>query len=1226
MRKKLIGIVSLLLLFSIVLVACTGNESIKKYTVSFNTNGGNVIESIQVEENKTVTKPTDPTKEGFNFKGWFSDSHLTQEYKFTELVTADITLNAKWEEKTTNPIDPEKTKYTVTFNTNGGSEIANVEVDEDTTLERPEEPTKTGYTFIGWFSDEQTEIEYNFANTITQDLTLYAKWEKVEVYFTVIFNTNGGSTIANVSVGENAVIAKPADPTKSGFVFSGWYSDSTLSTKFNFTDRITKNITLYAKWVTTVAEEIVEYGSFKESMYLTWGESNAKLAKVYYQLSSDTTWTQVDSELVRKDEENPALARVDIVGIKKGTYSVKIVTSSNKDLIADNMVVTNYDRSGYAHYNYTEGVGGYNDDGTLKANAIVVYVTEENKDTITIDGVTGTGIGWILNNAQYSKSGSNTYNADDANNSLSSLNIPLVIRIIGTVTPPQGLTIYNSLDQGGSKGDNGFMARMKDANNVTIEGIGEGAKIYGWGIHFMATSAGRGIGFEVRNLTFDAYPEDAIGMEGVQESINGETVLTSPVERCWIHNVTFLPGYCANPAESDKAEGDGSCDFKRGRYYTVSYCKFVDAHKTNLIGASKDNLQYNITMHHNWWQNCEGRIPLARKANIHMYNNYFEIADGSMTPSGYVQDARADAYIFSEANYFYAANDPTTTNKEGGGAIKSYADVRYSVRGIDHAIIVQNRDELIANSNKYPTFDTDNNIFYYNELNKVSDVEYLTDAVQARIDCIANSGAFKSNKTITDGKIYSTTPTVITESIQETTSQKIAKGIPLLIFELNTRAEFSMVTDMSKTPAVLVDIYGRTMLFGTGTVVLDAGIYVIESSITHGSSKGSSQAKEATVTSYKIELDSSAAKQARIDAAQTAFANLPALVEYTQAHFDLLQTAQTAYDSLLDSDEQSHVNLNDLQTAWSSYVSVGVIYVQDLINLIGTVNENSYTVIKDARDAYDNALADIQSGINNYNVLEQAESDFANYAVINVNNQITALVDVALIDVADRTSLEQAIEDYNIVLMAYNSLIASQKEQVVNILKVTNGLDILNAEYEVFEVIDIITTIVIEDITLSNHQDVMIAKNLFDSFTDTQKARVSAELQQKLDDAYAKYQELANTTITHNFNNGNFVSDFFEFSGNLAAKNGKTLEVNGMTITNPLKIDSKPLITFTTTAPMKLTIYISTEKADSKLKIDDVLYDIIDNKIEVELESGTHNVKQGKNETWIFYMMLEPMV
>ncbi len=133
----------------------------------------------------------------------------------------------------------------------------------------------------------------------------------------------------------------------------------------------------------------------------------------------------------------------------------------------------------------------------------------------------------------------------------------------------------------------------------------------------------------MRNLTFDKYPEDAIGMEGVQEG--GK--ITGSVERCWVHHNTFMPGFGnigpdGKPAESDKAEGDGSCDFKRGQYFTCSYNYFTDCHKTNLVGSSDSSLQYDITYHHNWWHNCGSRIPLSRQEYSLLQQLRFHRHDG----------------------------------------------------------------------------------------------------------------------------------------------------------------------------------------------------------------------------------------------------------------------------------------------------------------------------------------------------------------------------------------------------------------------------------------------------------------------------------------------------------------------------------------------------------------------------------------------------------------------
>ncbi|MCD8089015.1 MAG: dockerin type I domain-containing protein [Clostridiales bacterium] len=473
-----------------------------------------------------------------------------------------------------------------------------------------------------------------------------------------------------------------------------------------------------------------------ETLFAEWNDASPEDASVEYKKTSDSAYTAVDEELIRAKDSSTA--RVDIVGLEPGSYDVKITASDSTEITYTGVEVEEYDRSGYAHFNYTRGVGAYNDDGTLKDNAVVLYVTDENKDTVELpfpDDASHvvTGIGNILNSRGASGVSEGAANTNDGILlAYSKAGIPLDIRIIGTVTAPEGLTAYNSSDYGGTKGDNGYMARMRDAKDVTIEGIGTDASIYGWGIHFMASSAylDYGESFEVRNITFESYPEDAVGMEGIQ---SGST-LTAPVERCWIHNCSFLPGYCANPAESDKSEGDGSCDFKRGQYYTMSYCYYYGCHKTNLIGASDSNYQFNISFHHNWWEDCESRGPLVRQANIHIYNNYY---DGNTSKT---MDTRASSYVLSENNYFDTCKNPITT--KSNSAVKSLGDVFYTCSGTQAATVVTDREAVVSNNNTYPAFDTDPSLFYYNSLTKESDC-YMTTAIVAKAECIAYSGVMK---------------------------------------------------------------------------------------------------------------------------------------------------------------------------------------------------------------------------------------------------------------------------------------------------------------------------------------------------------------------------------------------------------------------------------------------------------------------------------------------------
>ncbi len=447
--------------------------------------------------------------------------------------------------------------------------------------------------------------------------------------------------------------------------------------------------------------KLLNSGGWNEMLYATFsGISDSDITAVSYSGTASGSLTGDDLKFLVRDISGGV--RVDIPGMKAGTYTLSLTTKKGTVAVKD-IKVTAQDRSGYAHFNYTAGVGAYKDDGTLKANAIVLYVTNDNKNSVTVkskDGTTVTGIGNILNSAGATASGKTNTN-NGIIQKIAKDGTPLVIRIIGNVTAPTGLTAYDSTDYGGTVGDNGYMARMKSGKDVTIEGIGTDACINGWGIHFMCESANASLGksFEVRNIAFRNVPEDCLGMEGVQDG----STLTAPVERCWIHNNEFYAPSISNPAESDKAGGDGACDFKRGNYYTNSYNYYESYHKTNLIGASDSNLQFHITFHHNYWLKCESRGPLARQANIHMYNNVFE------GQTSYCQNPRADAYIFSEYNLFENCKNPQQIKQ---GAIKSFNDTLTNCKGDMQATVVSSKTQKVSSNNKYGDFDTNSSLSY----------------------------------------------------------------------------------------------------------------------------------------------------------------------------------------------------------------------------------------------------------------------------------------------------------------------------------------------------------------------------------------------------------------------------------------------------------------------------------------------------------------------------------
>ena len=211
------------------------------YTVTFDTDGGSEISAKSVNADEAVAQPDSPTKTGFVFDGWYTDSQLTTAWDFETKVTQDITLYAKWKILVLN----------VTFFTDGGTEISAQEVNYNETAVQPEsDPTKENCTFDGWYTDRTYSTEFDFTTAITQDITIYAKWIVSEESFEVKFETSGGSDIATQVIKENQKATKPAtDPTKAHFKFGGWYVDEACSLAFDFDTELTEATTIYARWI-----------------------------------------------------------------------------------------------------------------------------------------------------------------------------------------------------------------------------------------------------------------------------------------------------------------------------------------------------------------------------------------------------------------------------------------------------------------------------------------------------------------------------------------------------------------------------------------------------------------------------------------------------------------------------------------------------------------------------------------------------------------------------------------------------------------------------------------------------------------------------------------------------------------------------------------------------------------------------------------------------------------
>jgi uncharacterized repeat protein (TIGR02543 family) len=614
--------------------------------------------------------------------------------------------------------------------------------------------------------------------------------------YTITFESNGGSSVGSISVDSNTTLTNLETPTKDGYIFDGWYTNASLSTMFDTTSKITANMTLYAKWTEIKSGDLIKsVAGYNEGLYATFTETDASSTalKVEVKKSDATSYTLVDSNLIRK--VNDTSARVDIVGLSAGSYDVKITNSLGATQTKTGILVSSDDRSGYAHFGVSAGVGAYNNDGTLKDNAVVVYISDSNKNTVsaTIGGKIYTGIVNIANAATEKN--------------------PVDIRIIGKVSTTQfnsikytstaktsallaeqkasigGLTTskisaetiidagYNSysddLAEGittieglksqviYSSGEYDTYWNMCDvtSTNLTVEGIGNDAEIFQWGFEFKKSNS-----IEVKNLTFSDYTEDAVGFEGAAN--------VSLYGNYWLHNCTFNKGVnnWDFTYEQDKADGDGATDIKRVHNVTVSYTRYNNTHKTNLIGSGDDVYQANITLHHNFYNQCSSRLPLLREANVHIYNNYYYKCTTS-------QDVRANAFVYSEYNYFEGCKNPqkiTTTDTYTSTVIKSYNDYLDSC-GTSQATVVTSRTASVdgactpygTDKTDYTNFDTNSSLFYYDSTNQKSNVSYLqTNKATIKTDAknFAGAGTMGGSTTATDSSTKEDTSTKYTVS------------------------------------------------------------------------------------------------------------------------------------------------------------------------------------------------------------------------------------------------------------------------------------------------------------------------------------------------------------------------------------------------------------------------------------------------------------------------------
>ena len=229
-----------------------GTVPVNEYTVTFNSNGGTHVVNQVVKEGQKAKRPLEPTREDYVFAGWYTDNACTESFNFDNPIKGNTTVYAKWTPKAVEP-----TKHTVVFDSNGGSEVTSQTVKDGEKATAPAVPTKAGHRFDKWMNGTTA---YDFNTPVKGNLKLTASW--LANTYTVAFDTDGGSVVANQSVKFGEKATKPTNPAKSGYTFVGWYTDRSYATEFDYTKAIMANTTVYAKWkadVVTPSTPVAEY-------------------------------------------------------------------------------------------------------------------------------------------------------------------------------------------------------------------------------------------------------------------------------------------------------------------------------------------------------------------------------------------------------------------------------------------------------------------------------------------------------------------------------------------------------------------------------------------------------------------------------------------------------------------------------------------------------------------------------------------------------------------------------------------------------------------------------------------------------------------------------------------------------------------------------------------------------------------------------------------------------
>ena len=330
---------------------------INQYTITFDTNGGSEIAPITQDYGTEITAPDNPTRKGYTFKGW--DKEIPE-----AMPAENITVKAQWEIN----------QYTITFDTNGGSEIAPITQDYGTEITAPDNPTRKGYTFKGWDKEIPEAMP-------AENITVKAQWEINQ--YTITFDTNGGSEIAPITQDYGTEITAPDNPTRKGYTFKGWDKEIPKTMP-------AENITITARWKDTekpTGEIII--GTNKWNQFL-----NELTFGIFFKDTQEVTINAVDNSgvvFVSYLVTDKELSESELNSLVFSAYEEPFCIDPNGEyivyvmLVDENINIT-YLRSDRITLDNIQPVISGIENGKTYCEAQTVTVDEKYVDTVTVNG------------------------------------------------------------------------------------------------------------------------------------------------------------------------------------------------------------------------------------------------------------------------------------------------------------------------------------------------------------------------------------------------------------------------------------------------------------------------------------------------------------------------------------------------------------------------------------------------------------------------------------------------------------------------------------------------------------------------------------------------------------------------------------------------------------------------------------------------------------------------